>query len=118
MPYWSADNPNIVVEKELNLPRVTVWCAISSSGIIGPFFFDIAVTSQSDLANAERKVLALCTIPRNNVSAIRHPSPYSGVKMSLAKMMSLAKSGLAIAVLSNGHPDVLFLVHVISYGAF
>ena len=43
--YWSTDNPNIIIEKELNLPGITIWCVISSSGIIGSFFFDTTVTS-------------------------------------------------------------------------
>ena len=42
--YWFADNPNIVIEKKLKILGVTVWCAISSSGIIGPFCFDTTVT--------------------------------------------------------------------------
>ena len=53
--YWSTDNPNIVMEKELNLPGVTIWCAISSSGIIGPFFFNVTVTSQSYLKTMKEK---------------------------------------------------------------
>ena len=53
--YWSTKNPNIVIEKELDLPGVTVWCAIFSSGIIGPFFFDITVISQSYLEMLKEK---------------------------------------------------------------
>ena len=37
--YWNDENPGELHEKPLHSPKVTVWCAISSSGIIGPYFF-------------------------------------------------------------------------------
>jgi transposase len=37
--YWSAINPLQLHQKPLHSPKVTVWCALSSSGIIGPYFF-------------------------------------------------------------------------------
>jgi hypothetical protein len=33
-------NPNVILEKDDNFPGVTVWAAISVTGIIGPVFFD------------------------------------------------------------------------------
>ena len=30
--YWAANNPRVTVEKEVNLPGVTVWAAISPLG--------------------------------------------------------------------------------------
>lgn len=44
--YWSHENPYVVLEKEVNLPGITVWAAISSSGVIGPFFFEAPVTGE------------------------------------------------------------------------
>ena len=43
--YWASENPHASVEKEVNLPGVTCWAAISSSGIIGPYFFETTVNS-------------------------------------------------------------------------
>ncbi|KAJ4429538.1 hypothetical protein ANN_21707 [Periplaneta americana] len=34
--YWANENPHIFQEKTVNLPGVTVWCGLSSRGIIGP----------------------------------------------------------------------------------
>jgi hypothetical protein len=34
--YWSATNPTELHERPLHSSKVTVWCAISSLGIIGP----------------------------------------------------------------------------------
>lgn len=47
--YWAAENPRIIIEREVNLPGVVVWCAMSSKGIIGPFFFENTVTGESYL---------------------------------------------------------------------
>jgi hypothetical protein len=38
--YWSATNPIELHERPLHSSKVTVWRAISSSGIIGPYFFE------------------------------------------------------------------------------
>jgi hypothetical protein len=38
--YWSATNPIELHERPLHSSEVTVWCAISSFGIIGPYFFE------------------------------------------------------------------------------
>lgn len=48
--YWSAENPGKIIDKEVNLPGITVWCGMSSEGIIGPYFFDGTVTSATYLA--------------------------------------------------------------------
>lgn len=38
--YWSHANPQEIHEKPLHSLKVTVWCAISSFAIIGPYFFE------------------------------------------------------------------------------
>jgi hypothetical protein len=38
--YWSATNPIELHERPLHGSKVTVWCVISSFGIIGPYFFE------------------------------------------------------------------------------
>ena len=38
--YWSATNPTKFHERPLHSSKVTVWCAISSFGIIGPYMFE------------------------------------------------------------------------------
>ncbi|GFR05072.1 DUF4817 domain-containing protein [Trichonephila clavata] len=42
--YWGEENPNITIEKAVNLPGVNVWCGLSSRGLIGPFRFEGTVT--------------------------------------------------------------------------
>jgi hypothetical protein len=37
--YWSATNPTELHERPLHSSKVTVWCTISSFGIICPYFF-------------------------------------------------------------------------------
>ena len=36
---WGTENPKVIEEKERDSPKHVVWCAISASGIIGPYFF-------------------------------------------------------------------------------
>ena len=37
---WASEKPEDVYQLPLHSPRVTVWCAMSASGIIGPFWFE------------------------------------------------------------------------------
>lgn len=41
--YWAPNNPHNKHSKSLHTQKVTVWCAISGSSIIGPYFFEDAV---------------------------------------------------------------------------
>jgi len=38
--YWFVTNPIELHERSLHNSKVTVWCAITSFGIIGPYFFE------------------------------------------------------------------------------
>jgi len=50
--YWSAANPHELHQRPTYYPKVTVWCAVWSKGVTGPYFFEdedrktITVTSQ------------------------------------------------------------------------
>ena len=47
--HWSKTNPHWTIEKSLNSPKVMVWAAIGTSGIIGPIFFQENVGGESYL---------------------------------------------------------------------
>ena len=38
--FWGSQKPDQVLQKPLHSKKVTVWAAMSSQGIIGPFFFE------------------------------------------------------------------------------
>jgi len=38
--YWAPENLRVHVGKAVNLPGVYVWCGLSATGLIGPFFFE------------------------------------------------------------------------------
>ena len=38
--FWASENPKEVHERPLHTAKVTVWCGITSSRIIGPYFFE------------------------------------------------------------------------------
>ena len=50
--YWPASVPHELLQPPLNDPKVTVWCAVWSKAVNGPYFFEdedgqaITVTSQ------------------------------------------------------------------------
>jgi len=45
--YWSENDPLITIEKRQGQPKVTVWCGMTSSAVLGPFFI-------RDTMNGER----------------------------------------------------------------
>lgn len=55
--YWHQENPHVHVEKHVNLPSVTVWCGLSSKGLIGPFHFDGTVTGDIYLQMLQTKAI-------------------------------------------------------------
>lgn len=50
--FWAESSPHVIHEVKLHPQRVTVWCAVSSKCIIGPFFFENA--GKTTTVNAER----------------------------------------------------------------
>lgn len=52
--YWAENNPREVHERPLHSPKVTVWCAISKFGVIGPYFFEEG--GRNTTVNAQRYV--------------------------------------------------------------
>jgi len=45
--YWSPENLHFHVGKAVNIPGVNVWCELSASSLIGPFFFEGTVTGEA-----------------------------------------------------------------------
>jgi hypothetical protein len=37
--FWVSENPCVIHEKVHRAPRITVWAAVSSHGVLGPIFF-------------------------------------------------------------------------------
>ena len=44
--YWLPENPEIIHEKPLHSPKVTVWAGVAEFGIIGPYFFEGTVNTE------------------------------------------------------------------------
>lgn len=54
--YWAEENPRQLHQRPLHSAKVTVWCGVSKTGIIGPYFFEnereeaVTVTSERYVA--------------------------------------------------------------------
>ena len=55
--YWGSQGPNEVITKPLHSKKVTVWCALSERGIIGPYFFE--ENGVTTTFNSERYIVML-----------------------------------------------------------
>lgn len=44
--YWASQDPHYTAEHPLQAPRIIVWCALSATTIIGPYFYEETVTSE------------------------------------------------------------------------
>jgi hypothetical protein len=48
--FWATENSPVIHEKVRHAPRITVWVAISSHGLLGPIFFEETVNSERYLS--------------------------------------------------------------------
>ena len=38
--FLGFDGPDVIVQKPLHRERVTIWCAVSGNGVLGPYFIE------------------------------------------------------------------------------
>ena len=43
---WGTEKPELLRTKPLHPQKLTVWCGLTSAGIIGPFFIEYSITSE------------------------------------------------------------------------
>ena len=55
--FWGTEKPNFQYEKPLHDDKITVWVALSSAGVIGPFFFE--EKGENATVNSERYIQLL-----------------------------------------------------------
>jgi len=55
--YWAPENLHVHVGKTVSLPGVNVWCGLSATGLIWPFFFEGTVTSEAYLEMLRSSIL-------------------------------------------------------------
>ena len=51
---WSTSKPSFNFSVPLHLPKITVWCGMSSEKIYGPFFFEDSETGEATTVTANR----------------------------------------------------------------
>jgi inhibitor of nuclear factor kappa-B kinase subunit alpha len=55
MRFWADEQPHCFTERPLHSEKLTVWCAMSSHGVIGPYVFKETVNSQRYLSLLKNK---------------------------------------------------------------
>lgn len=73
--YWADTNPNEVHERPLHASKVTLWCAVSSHGIIGPHFF-ANEQGNTITVNSDRYVEMLRTFVTPELNNFQHVQEY------------------------------------------
>ena len=46
--FWGSEKPDLYLEKTLHGEKVTAWVAMTSAGIVGPFFFEDKIGRSCD----------------------------------------------------------------------
>ena len=54
MRVWGLENPHATVEEQKSKEKVMVWCAMTSTSILGPFFFEETVNGERYLDMLKR----------------------------------------------------------------
>ena len=54
MRFWGTENPHEIEEKPIKVQKCTAWCAISATGIIGPYWFEEPETNTAVTINKDR----------------------------------------------------------------
>ncbi|CAK9810866.1 Mariner Mos1 transposase [Anthophora plagiata] len=70
--YWAAENPRELHALPLHSPKVTVWCAMSSIGIIGPYFFEEGGVTVTVNSNRYCNMLENFLCPKNEEYRQKH----------------------------------------------
>ena len=55
MRFWATEQPHCYTEMPLHSVKLTIWCAISSHGVIGPYVFTDTVNSERYLSLLKNK---------------------------------------------------------------
>lgn len=49
--FWGSEHPHVIREHVRDSPKVTVWCAVTSNGVIDPYFFENSIVNQETYRN-------------------------------------------------------------------
>ena len=44
--FWGSEHPHVIREHIRDSPKISVWCAVTWDGVIGPFFFENNIVNQ------------------------------------------------------------------------
>ena len=100
---WALENPQAIAEMPLHSTRVTIWCAVTSREIIGPYFFEDE-HNNTVTVNAERyeQMLVNFLFPKVNELANVFWFQQDGAPCHTARLpMSLLKNQFPQKIISK-----------------
>jgi hypothetical protein len=98
-----AQNKEVIHEKVHHAPRITVWVAISSHGLLGPIFFEETVNSEHHLS-----MLHNTSVPHLLVTGLLLKTPWfmqDGARLHTANVFNFLLDTFNTHVMSNRFPD-------------
>ncbi|KAJ4446390.1 hypothetical protein ANN_13086 [Periplaneta americana] len=106
MRYWSAQNPRELHMKPLHRQKVTVWCAISTFDIIGPYFFEDAVIVISGQYISMLIESFFSLLRRRNIDVTRIRYQHDGLEIRLRLYEPCLDTALVISLTQLVDPDL------------
>ena len=52
--YWADQDPHVISEMFLNLPKIMIWCRITSDMIVDPFMFYSAIDAEGFIMSYDK----------------------------------------------------------------
>ncbi|CAF1991725.1 unnamed protein product [Rotaria magnacalcarata] len=81
--YWATQNPNVTIDQAMQVEGLIVWAGIRYQDVIGPYFFETTVTSQSYIKMLDDYFYPLfCDVPDNESFSFMHdraPAHYASI---------------------------------------
>ena len=69
--FLGFERPNVVVHKPLHSARVTIWCAVSGHGLLGPYFVEVDAQNPLTVNQERYREIIIATFVRELKSFCR-----------------------------------------------
>ncbi|KAE9536186.1 hypothetical protein AGLY_007409 [Aphis glycines] len=124
MRYWAPENPHEIHQSPLHSLKVTVWCAVSRFGVIGPYFFEergqtVTVTSDRYVAMLKNSTLSfLSSSYRENSNIPEHITYRTTQREPSSEFFQQELTVDSITIIGLFHEELRVITYVACDGTF